>query len=65
MKAYAQQLNIKTEAQQFHQQFLRQLKMVNVDSNMQCGYTSGVERILKFKALKGFKKQVTCKMANN
>jgi hypothetical protein len=31
---------------------------------MCCAYSSDVEEILKFKAFKGFKKQVACKTDN-
>jgi hypothetical protein len=53
------------EAEQFHQQFQRHLKMTNVGRNMQCAYTSNVLEILMFKTFEGFKKQGACEMANN
>jgi hypothetical protein len=38
--------------------------MANVGQNMYCAYTSDVEKILTFKAFKGFKKQVARETAN-
>jgi hypothetical protein len=48
----SQKLNLRTEAQKFHQQFWRHLKMTNVGRNMYCAYTSDVQEILTFKSLK-------------
>jgi hypothetical protein len=50
-----QKLNLQAEAQQFHQQFYRHLKMTNVDQKMLCAYISDVKEILYFKTFKGFK----------
>jgi hypothetical protein len=64
-ESISQKLNLRTEAQQFQQQFYRYLKMSNVGRNMKCAYISDVEEILTFKTFKGFKKQVACELANN
>jgi hypothetical protein len=55
----SQKLNLQTEAEQFHQQFERHLKMINVGRNMWYAYNSDVDEILAFKTSKDFK-NVSC-----
>jgi hypothetical protein len=49
--ANPQELNLRRETQQLHQQFYRCVKMANVCQNIQhaYSYTSNLEEILKFK----------------
>jgi hypothetical protein len=53
------------EAQQFHWQLQRHLKMTNVGQHTQYAYTGDVEEILTFKSFEGFEKKLACEAANN